>query len=457
VALLHPVGSKWTLGRGEPQRGAGDRVRFVRQRPGAAVPTGPLEGSGISREQLRIRVRRDALLVERVGRCPVLVNGREVEMEALMPGDTLLLKGNLLLLCARRAEDLPAPRDFPGEAAGAFGEPDAFGILGESPAAWQLREQIAFNAKAEQNLLLFGASGTGKELAARAVHALSRRARRPFVARNAATLPPGLVDAELFGNVKNYPNPGTPERPGLIAQADGGTLFLDEIGELPWELQAHLLRVLDAGGEYHRLGEATARRASIRLVAATNRTPGELKHDLLARLTLRLAMPGLEDRREDVPLLARLLLRRAAEQNPDIGRRFLAPDGEPRVDPALVEHLLHHAYPANVRELDALLWSAMMNSPGERVVLTDATREGAALVAAAEPARALEPTPEEIRESLGRNDSNLTKAARALGLPSRFVLYRLMKRLGMDLSALRGEAAEDPAAEEAPRARGKRG
>src|SRR5262249_14365097 len=177
------------------------------------------------------------------------------------------------------------------------------------------------------NVLIHGPSGTGKELAARAVHALSRRAKRPLVARNAATLPPGLVDAELFGNVKNYPNPGTPERPGLIAQADGGTLFLDEIGELPWDLQAHLLRVLDAGGESHRLGEATARRASIRLVAATNRAPGELKHDLLARLTLRLVMPELAARPEDIPLLVRHLLRRAAEQSPDIGRRFLSPDG----------------------------------------------------------------------------------------------------------------------------------
>jgi DNA-binding NtrC family response regulator len=453
VALLPGDGSAWKLGRGAPPSGASDRIAFVRQRPGTAVPTGPLGGSGISREQLEVRVRRDALLVKRIGKCPVLVNGNVVEkMEALVPGDTLLLKGHMLLLCGRRAAALPALRDFPNDSAGPFGEPDAFGMLGESPTAWRLREQIGFNAKTDHNLLLLGASGTGKELAARAVHALSRRARRPLVARNAATLPPGLVDAELFGNVKNYPNPGTPERPGLIAQADGGTLFLDEIGELPWELQAHLLRVLDAEGEYHRLGEALPRRADIRLIAATNRAPEELKHDLVARLTLRLALPGLDARREDIPLLVRHILRKAAAENPDIGQRFFSPDapaGEPRVDAALIEHLLHLSYPTNVRELSALLWSAMMGSAGDRVMLTGEIRERSAPAAAPNRPRADEPAPEEIREALRRHENNLTTAARTLGLPTRFVLYRLIKKLGIELSTLReedGDGGKEPPA-----------
>jgi DNA-binding NtrC family response regulator len=441
VALLPGDGSTWKLGRGAPPAGVRDRVAFLRQRLGAITPTGPLEGSGISRDQLEIRVRRDALLVKCIGKCPILVNGNPVEkMEALVPGDTLLLKGQMLLLCARRAAALPALRDFPTDMAGAFGEPDAFGILGESPAAWRMREQIGFNAKTDHNVLIQGPSGTGKELAARALHALSRRARRPLIARNAATLPPGLVDAELFGNAKNYPNPGTPERPGLIAQTDGGTLFLDEIGELPWEFQAHLLRVLDAGGEYHRLGEALPRRADIRLIAATNRAPDELKHDLLARLTLRLSLPSLDGRREDIPLFIRHTLRKAAEDNPEIGRRFFDSDalaGEPRVDPALVEHLLRRAYPTNVRELGTLLWSAMMGSPGDRVILTDELREQPLPAAVPHRPRADEPNAEEILKALQRHENNLTKAARTLGMPSRFVLYRLMKRLGIDLTTAR--------------------
>ncbi len=460
VAVTPEASSAWMLGRGEPV--GGDRVRFVRQRPGKATPAGPLFGAGISRDQLRLRARADAILVERIGRCPMLVNGQPAEMEALVHGDTLLLKGHLLLLCVRRPEVLPASRDFPGDALGAFGEPDALGILGESAATWRLREQIAFDAKADNNVLVSGESGTGKELCARAVHALSRRRERPFVARNAATIPPALVDAELFGNVKNYPNPGMPERPGLVAQADGGTLFLDEVGELPQEAQAHLLRVLDAGGEYHRLGEATSRRANVRLVAATNRAPTELKHDLLARLTLRIAVPSLAERREDIPLLVRHLLRKAARETPEIGLRFFgdgAP-GEPRVDPALIEHLLRRPFPANVREVEAVLWSAMRDSPGDRVLMTDEIAGGApaAPVATAgtprswPPARprVSEPTPDEIRESLRRHDDNLTRAAQALGLPSRFALYRLIKKLGIEVHALRDE----PEARRAPPRRG---
>jgi transcriptional regulator with GAF, ATPase, and Fis domain len=107
-------------------------------------------------------------------------------------------------------------------------------------------------------VLLLGESGAGKELAARAIHGLGDRRARPLVARNAATMPETLIGAELFGNVKNFPNPGMPERPGLIGEADRSTLFLDEIGDLPEACQVHLLRVLDDGGEC----SGSARRAS---------------------------------------------------------------------------------------------------------------------------------------------------------------------------------------------------
>ena len=188
------------------------------------------------------------------------------------------------------------------------------------------------------------------------------------MARNAATLPPGLVDAELFGNARNYPNPGAPERPGLIGQADGGTLFLDEIGEASHEVQAHLLRVLDAG-EYHRLGEATARRADLRLIAATNRADSELKHDLCARLPLRVKVPDLDERREDIPLLCGHLLRHARQANPEIGARFFSRLTTPRLDPALVDHLVRRPYTTHVRELDAILWRAMTASTSDVVTL----------------------------------------------------------------------------------------
>src|SRR5256885_12859655 len=105
-----------------------------------------------------------------------------------------------------------------------------------------------------------------------------------MVSRNAATFPAGLIDVELFGNVANYPNHGMPERPGVVGEADGSTLFLDEIGELPTELQSHLLRFLDERGEYTRLGDARRRTSDVRVVAATNRALEDLKHDLAARL-----------------------------------------------------------------------------------------------------------------------------------------------------------------------------
>src|SRR5262249_39430583 len=156
-----------------------------------------------------------------------------------------------------RPARLPAP---PEAGAHPFGEPDADGLVGESPAMWALRGAIAAAARRDLHALVLGPSGTGKELVARAIHARSARSGRPLVARNAATIPESLMDAELFGNVRSYPNPGTPERAGLIGQAHRSTLFLDEIAELPVSLQAHLLRVLDEG-DYQRLGEATARKS----------------------------------------------------------------------------------------------------------------------------------------------------------------------------------------------------
>jgi DNA-binding NtrC family response regulator len=315
-------------------------------------------------------------------------------------------------------------------------------MLGESPASWTLRDQIAFAAKSTSHVLICGDSGTGKELAARAIHRLSARASRPVVARNAATFPSGLIDAELFGNAKNYPNPGMPERPGLVGQASGGSLFLDEIGELPHDLQAHLLRVLDEHGEYQRLGEATTRQSDLRHIGATNRDASSLKHDLLARLAVRIEMPSLDARREDIPLLVRLLLLEAAKKSPEIGGRFVglvAGRPEARVDPLLLDSLIRRSYSTNVRELDSLLLRAMGASPSDVVVLTD---EASATRAEARVPRAggdlslrasREPTAEEIRVRVRQESGNIRRAAAALGLPSRYVLYRLMRKYGIDV------------------------
>ncbi|MCO5169447.1 MAG: sigma 54-interacting transcriptional regulator [Planctomycetes bacterium] len=419
-APLPRPGERAVLGRGE---GPG-RLAFVRQRPGGSEPRPPLAAPSLSREQLVV----DGARVARAGKGALRVNGREVEAADLRPGDLVEVSDRLLLLCVER------PAVWAGEGgAHAWGAPDAHGLVGESPAAWALRERVAFVARRAEHVLVRGPSGTGKELVARALHRGSPRGRRALVARNAATIPPTLVDAELFGNVKDYPNPGMIDRPGLIGEASGSTLFLDEFAELPPELQAHLLRVLD-GGEYHRLGEARARTADLRLVAATNRPEAALKHDVLARLKLRVEVPGLDARPEDVPLLGRHLLAGIAASDAALAPR-LFPDGDPsrppRWTPALVGALARRAWTTHVRELEALLWEALQRG---RDGPLDAWDE---LLAPAPPAAGgVDPeslTREQVQACLDRHGGRQEPAWRELGLSSRFVLARLVKRWGLEV------------------------
>jgi two-component system nitrogen regulation response regulator GlnG/two-component system response regulator HydG len=375
---LEPRGRTWIFGRGDspPEQGHG-RLKLYRQRPGRMEPVTALQSPRISREQLRMHaLPSGALRVENLGRCPLLHDGREVERADVQPGDVLEVQHELLLLCLRRPSVIPS---LPGDAHvpfHPFGEADTLGLVGESPSIWELRRQIAFTAARQTHVLVLGASGTGKELVARAIHALSARAAKPLISRNAATFPETLIDAELFGNARNYPNPGMADRSGLIGEADGSTLFLDEIGELPTPLQAHLLRVLDQG-EYQRLGESTTRRSDLRLVAATNRPEQSLKHDVLARLRTRLTLPDLNARREDIPLITRYLLRRIAAADPAIAQRFmmtLRGQLEPRITPELTRALAQHRYTTNVRELEKLLWDAMSHSPGTYLDLVEGIR-----------------------------------------------------------------------------------
>lgn len=421
------------------------RLIFHRRRPRGSVPTPPLMGSRISRSQLEITPTEDGRVsVRSIGRCAMLVRGETVNEAYLDHGDTLVLRDALVLLVVRRKpfrNTAPAhaePTPFP------FGGPDVHGIIGESTAAWSLRDELNLAAQSGQHVLLLGKSGTGKELAARALHALSPRRDRAFVSRNASTFPEGLVDAELFGTAKGYPNAGNPERAGVIGEADGGTLFLDEIGELPPHLQAHLLRVLDRGGEYQRLGESKVRRADLRVIAATNRPVEHLKQDFGARFAVRVHIPGFEERREDIPLLLRHLLFRAAETTPSAERFFQRRSGavsEPRIDAMLVDALIRHDYTLYTRELERIVWVALASSHGNFLALTPEVRaelrRAATMVPHAstsqDPPRA-EPAEIDrraIEAALQSADGNITEAARRLGLKNRFALYRMMKRHGL--------------------------
>jgi two-component system nitrogen regulation response regulator GlnG/two-component system response regulator HydG len=418
------------FGRGpSDERGADHpRVGFVRQRPNENRPGADVEEPFLSRKQLRFEVDDDAIHVESVGKRALRVGGAEMQTVTLREGDVLEIDGIYALYCARRPVKLPeggaelAPKTF--------GHADAQGIVGESAAAWALRSHVAFLGKRNAHVLITGASGSGKELVAQAIHKLSSRAKKEIVARNAATFPSGLIDAELFGNLANYPNAGMPERPGLIGQADGSTLFLDEIGELPSELQAHLLRVLD-GGEYQRLGEAKKRVADIRLVGATNRSADDLKEDLAARLGLRLHVPGLDERREDVPLLARHLLLRTAARDKNLGEAFFegwdGMTGEPRLSEELASALVQHAWTTHARELDSLLMRAASSSQGDELELTEDVRR----VIKVPVKETREVTADEIRQALARHGGVKDKAWRDLRLPSRHALHRLMKKMNI--------------------------
>jgi len=231
------------FGRGVDQDDE-SRVGLFRQVPSKNARAAPIEANFLSRRQLKFSVESDAIGVEALGKRGLRVNDAKTETRqaTLREGDVFEIDGLYAFYCARRPLFL---EDGTFDPAHRFGRVDDHGIVGESPAAWSLRTTIAFVGKRNAHVLITGSSGTGKELIAQAIHRLSSRAKKELVARNAATFPSGLIDAELFGNVQNYPNVGMPERPGLIGQAHDSTLFLDEIGELPIDMQAHLLRVLD--------------------------------------------------------------------------------------------------------------------------------------------------------------------------------------------------------------------
>src|SRR6187402_1615895 len=217
------------LGRGSAQPSDPlPRIQAIRQRPGVNVPAGAFKSPALSRVQLELRALEGGrVLVKNVGRCPLSVNEVATDEASVEVGDVVQVGNQLLLVCARRPARLSS---LDGELQ-PFGSPDPHGFVGESPAMWLLRQELSFVGGRPGHVLVHGESGTGKELAANAVHRASRRVGS-LVARNAATFPDTLIDAELFGCAKGFPNPGMPERVGLIGAADGGTLFLDEFAEL---------------------------------------------------------------------------------------------------------------------------------------------------------------------------------------------------------------------------------
>ncbi len=241
-------------------------------------------------------------------------------------------------------------------------------LVGQSPAMRELFRAIGRVAASGLSVLITGETGTGKELVARALHRESPRSSRPFVALNTAAIPAELLESELFGHEIGAFTGAARRHAGRFEQAAGGTLFLDEIGDMPLPLQTRLLRVL-AAGEFYRVGGRELIRADTRVIAATHQdleakvSRGDFRADLLHRLdVVRLHLPPLRERREDIPLMAEQFLARAAAASGTAAKRF---------SPAALGALRDYAWPGNVRQLENLSLRLAVLAPGREIQVGD--------------------------------------------------------------------------------------
>jgi len=308
------------------------------------------------------------------------------------------------------------------------------GLVGRSLGMRELYAMLERAAPTDASILLHGETGTGKELAAEAIHDASPRASGPFVVVDCGAIPPSLFESELFGHVRGAFSGAVGDRVGLLAEASGGTVFLDEIGELAPELQPKLLRALERR-QVRPVGSSRAIDIDVRVIAATHRdlqaevNRGSFREDLYFRLAVvRLAIPPLRERRDDVPALVRLFVERMAPE---------------RLDeiPAILEHLRHRTFPGNVREVrNAVEELLILGRAGEWRAATSASEASGTLG----PPDAIYELPykeasevmlrrfqqEYVERLLARTSQNVSSAARDAGMSRRY-LQTIMARLGL--------------------------
>jgi DNA-binding NtrC family response regulator len=344
----------------------------------------------------------------------------------LVPEDVTRVLELAALAAAPAAHDLGERHRVPQVAAELIPE-----LVGQSAAIEQVRHAVLRAAASPFPVLIEGESGSGKELVARAIHGASARRARKFCALNCAALTDDLVEAELFGHTRGAFTGAVTERLGLFEETQGGTLFLDEVAELSARVQAKLLRTIQEG-EVRRLGEATTRKVDTRIVAATNRplgaeaTAGRFRHDLRYRLdVLRITVPPLRERLDDLPLLVRHIWTSLAQRT---GSRAV-------LSASVFSHLGRYDWPGNVRELQNVLASMMVSGPSRggigpqglpsHIMRTTAMTTRATL---AEARRDFEAR--YVRAALARAGGRSVIAARDLGV-SRQGLSKLTARLGL--------------------------
>ena len=329
-----------------------------------------------------------------------------------------------------------------------------FSIIGSSSAMAIVFEQIHKAAPTSGTVLITGPSGTGKELVARAIHQNSSRRSKKLVTVNCTAILETMIESELFGHVKGAFTGAVADKPGLVEEADGGTLFFDEIGDLKPGLQTRILRLLQEG-EYRSVGSVTTKKADIRFIAATNRNleqairENTFREDLFYRLNvIRLEMPSLKDRSEDIPLLCHHFLNKYSV--------FYGKDIK-AIAPSAIKALADREFPGNVRELENIIERGMIFCNGDTLTLSDLGLRAPGLVS---PAADLLPgldrekmmmnfkeAKEEnillfhehyIRTLLTQSSGNISKAAEIAGIQRQY-LHRLMKEAHIEASEFRGE------------------
>jgi DNA-binding NtrC family response regulator len=303
-------------------------------------------------------------------------------------------------------------------------------VIAESPAMRNILKVVERVGPSDANVLITGENGTGKEVIARSLHAVSSRATKPLVTVNAGALAEGLFESELFGHVRGAFTDAKTDRVGRFELADHGTLFLDEIANVPLTLQAKLLRVLETG-EFERVGSSKTRKVDVRVLSATNAdlkkdvAEGRFRQDLMFRLnTVEIHLPPLRDRREDIAALAEQFLR----LHTDRYRR-----GRMDFTPQALEALREYSWPGNVRELHHIVERAVLMSTGNTVTASDLalqTTSAAQLSARLEEMSLEDAERLLITKALARFEGNANRAAEALGL-SRSALYRRLQKYGL--------------------------
>ncbi len=301
-------------------------------------------------------------------------------------------------------------------------------LIAESPAMQPVMQLIARVGPSDANVLITGEAGTGKEVVARTLHAVSGRASRPIVTVNAGGLAEGVFESELFGHVRGAFTDAKTDRVGRFELADGGTLFLDEIANVPLNLQAKLLRALEIG-EIERVGSSKTKRMDVRVISATNaRLPeevgaGRFREDLLFRLnTVEIHLPALRERREDISALASHFLGVHARRYRKDLRGF---------DQPAMQALLDNPWQGNVRELNHVVERAVLLAQDTVIRNSDlALRSGPQGTPRLDDMSLEEVEAFLIKKALARYNGNVSHAANGLGL-SRSALYRRLQRYGL--------------------------